>query len=308
MVTLSIEFYESAPLTIGVCLLAFVMGLFVGSMIHTTMWRSSHDNDEEGIFPSCHKCGHPLSLREAFPVIGWLSNRGVCPHCGKPLGGDRLCTELLCGGIFATVVLRHGMTVQTLEVLGICCLLLATSLSTLWNYRVPNGCIWLAIAIRSAYLVYAALTSIDGAQLVVSSIVGAVALGVPLAISLFLSNAMLARDITGAGTVKLVTVVGYCLGWQQGLCALAGALVLEAFIWIISPYKLLDVEVEGGAHRNVSGEGAVSMPSVREMRATLEEDISEPMRVIPIAPAIAIACWVMLLIGVTPSPWNAPML
>lgn len=307
MVTLSVEFYESAPLTIGVCLVAFVMGLFAGSMIHTTMWRNSHDNDEEGIFPSCHQCGHPLSLREAFPVIGWLSNRGICPHCGNMLGGDRLCTELLCGGIFTTVVLRHGMTVQALEVLGICCLLLATSLSTLWNYRIPNGCIWLAIAIRSAYLVYASLTSIDGVQLVVSSIVGAVALGLPLAISVFLSNAMLARDITGAGTVKLVTVVGFYLGWQQGLCALAGAFALEAFIWIISPTKLLDVEVEGGAHRNASGKGAVSMPSVREMRATMEEDISEPMRLIPIAPAIAIACWVMLLIGVAPSAWNAPM-
>ncbi|MBP3893431.1 MAG: prepilin peptidase [Atopobiaceae bacterium] len=307
MVALGIEFYESAPLTVGVCLIAFVLGLFGGSIIHTVMWRSSHDNDERGLIPSCHQCGHPLTLREALPVVGWLSNKGVCPHCGDQLGADRLCTELLCGGIFASVVLRHGMTVQALEVLGICCLLLAISLSTLWNYRIPNSCILLAIAIRSAYLVYASLTSADGTQLVVSSLVGAVAVGIPLAIAVFLSNAMLARDITGAGTVKLVGVVGFCLGWQQGLCALASAFALEAFIWLISPYKLLDVEVEGGAHRNASDANQAPMPSVREMRSTMEEDISEPMRVIPIAPAIAIACWVMLLIGVAPSAWNAPI-
>jgi len=307
LVLLSVQFYESVPLTVGVCLLAAVAGLFAGSAIYNIMWRQTHDSSESGITPSCHECGHPLSLRESLPVVGWLLNQGVCPHCGNPLGGERLCCELLCGGIFVSVVLRYGPCAQALEVLAICCVLLAISLSTLWNYHVPNVCIALAALIRIVYLVFLCTTSPMGPQLVVSSFVGAVALGLPLAASVFLSNALLARDITGSGTVKLVAIVGFYLGWQQGLFAIAGAVILLVLIWILSPNKLLEVEVEGGAHRNVSDTGQVVMPSVRDLRATMEEDIAEPIRTIPFAPAIAIACWVVLLLGVDPAAWNAPL-
>lgn len=242
-----------------------------------------------------------------MPLVGWVSLKGVCPYCGESLSVDGPMCEMLCSGIVTSVVLRYGLTLQTLEVVAIVCALMVISLTSLQDYRIPNGCILFAVLIRIVFLLAQHLRGEAVGQLAISSVVGAAALGIPLAIAVFLSNAMLDRDITGMGTVKLVAVMGLFLGWQQGLLAMAGACLLLIAVWVLSPTKLLPVEVEGGAHRNPGTADRASV-SPRDLRASLEEDIAEPMRVIPFAPAICVAFWVMLLLGITPAVWNAPIL
>ena len=300
-----ILFFESPLLTAGVCLAGMILGLFVGSRAHAISWRLAHGEPVYGR-SRCRECGEELALRDSLPLVGWLANRGTCPHCGKPLGIDQPATELLCAGIFASIVLRYGIAYQTLEVLAIMSVLLVASLTSLWDYIIPNGCIVAAVLVRVAYLVGLFFMGEDVTQPALTSIVGGLALGIPLAIAVFLSNAMLAREVSGMGTVKLASVVGIFLGWQQGLFAMAAACALWMFVWVVSPSKVLEVEVAGGVHRSDDPD-APPAPSPRELRATLEEDIAEPMRLIPFAPTIAIACWGMLLIGVAPAVWNAPI-
>ena len=161
--------------------------------------------------------------------------------------------------------------------------------------------------IRLVYLSLIAVMGEDVMPLFFSSIMGALSLGTLLALAVFLSNAMLARDITGMGTVKLVAIVGFYLGWQQGVIAVGAAAALWFFVWAVSPRKVLEVEVAGGPHRE--GEADVDGElSAQDLRATLEEDIAEPMRLIPFAPSVAISLWVMLLLGVAPAAWNAPII
>lgn len=297
-------FYESPLLTVFVCIGAMLVGLVVGSIAHGVSWRITHGMPAWVGGSSCPECGHPLSPRESIPLVGWLRTHGTCPHCGRALGVDKPACELLCALIFGSAVLRHGITIQTLEVLAAVTVLLVASLCALSDYRIPNGCIWVGVLVRVAYLAALALTGQDVAQLAMASLVGSLALSLPLAVAIFLSNAMLVREVTGMGTVKLVGLLGLYLGWQQGLIAMAGACLLWVFVWVLSPSKVLDVEVAGGAHRNEGGDAA---PSPRNLRATLEEDIAEPMCLIPFAPPIAIACWLMLLLGVAPQVWNAPI-
>lgn len=300
-----IVFYESLPLTLAVCLGAMVAGMVAGSIIHGVAWRITHGRTAFDGGPSCRACGQGFTLRESIPVISWLSMKGICPYCGEPLGMDKPLCELLGGGIFVSVALRYAISLQTLEVLAVACVLMTIALSSLWDYHIPNGCIACAVAIRLLYLATSSMMGEDMLPLAIASVVGAVALSVPFALAVFLSSAMLARDITGMGTVKLVAIVGLYLGWQQGLIAMACATALLLLVWILSPTKLLNVEVAGGAHRN--GEDDDYMPSPREMTATLEEDICEPIRLIPFTPAIVLALWGVMLVGVTPSVWNAPI-
>lgn len=299
----NILFFESPLMTAGIYLVGMLVGLIVGSWAHTISWRLAHGESATGS-PHCRNCDAPYSLRDSIPFFGWVLNHGTCPHCGKPLGIDKPATELLSAGIFASIVLRYGLSFQTLEVLAIMSLLLVISLTTLWDYVIPNGCIVAALLVRAVYLLAMSLMGEDVSQLVASSVMGGLALGIPFALALFLSNAMLAREVSGMGTVKLAGVVGVYLGWQQGLFAMAGACALWIFVWVVSPNKVLEVEVAGGAHRNEDPD-APPAPSPRELRATMEEDIAEPMRLAPFAPTIAIACWVVLLIGVPPAAWNA---
>lgn len=301
-----VRFFESPALTLGVCLLAIVCGLFVGSILHAMAWRMSKDRPALGGGRRCDSCDHPLTFRESLPLVGWISQKGVCPYCGEHISLEGPLCELLCSGMFVSIVLRYGATVQTLEVLGVACMLFLISLSSLKEYRIPNACIYLAYLIRIAYLAWLFVTGGDALQLTITSVAGALGMSIPLALALFLSDAMLDRDITGMGTVKLAGVMGFYLGWQQGILAMAAGVLLLVVVWLLSPVKLQHVEVEGGAHRDPNATG--SAPSPRDLRATLEEDIAEPMRVIPFAPAICIAFWVVLLVGVTPGAWNAPIL
>ena len=304
-----ITFLESPLLTAGVCLGAVLLGMFVGTIVYSVSWNLTHDGAGSSLIPRCHNCGNSLPFGASLPVLGWVLSRGSCPHCGESLGIERPSCELLCGGIFVGIVMRYGVAPQTFEMLAIVSLLMVMSITSLTTYRVPNCCIWAAVAVRVGYLGFLAVSGQDVSSLAKISIAGACALGIPLAIAVWLSNAMLAREVVGMGTVKMVAVVGMYLGWQQGMISLACAMALGALVWVVSPRKLLDVEVAGGPHRDSQGSAAIEdMPSPRELRATLEEDIAEPMRMIPFAPSIAIACWGILLLGVAPAAWNAPII
>lgn len=305
LATNKIMFLESSLYT-GVMVVAAVLaGLLAGGITYSVAWRITHGRR---IFEAsrCPVCGHPLTLREQIPLVSWLMQRGACAHCGEQVSMAYPASELLGAGIFSSVVLRHGVSLVTVEVLALVCVLMVAATTSLMNYRIPNGCIVLSVLIRAGYLLALNMQHGDAASLAVTSIVGAVALGIPLLCAVWLSNAMLARDNVGMGTVKLVAVVGLYLGWQQGLICLAGAFALGFLVWVVSPVKLMPVEVEGGP-RDASRPAEQPL-SPRDLRATREEDIAEPMRLIPFAPSIIIACWVMLLLGVTPALWNTPVI
>lgn len=302
----TIAFLESPLLTAFVCLLSMVAGLFAGSYAHAASWRITHGSGMGG-GARCHQCGHPLSFHESLPLIGWWRENGVCPYCHQNMGLDKPLCELLCAFMYVSVVLRHGVSFVGIEVMAAVTSLLITCLCALWDYRIPNRCILHLLLIRVLYLVLAGVMGEDTVTLLITSCVGALSLGTLLALAVFLSNAMLARDITGMGTVKLVAVVGFYLGWQQGVIAVGAAAALWLFVWLVSPRKVLEVEVVGGPHREDDLDDEEDL-APQDLRATLEEDISEPMRLIPFAPSVAISLWVMLLLGVAPAMWNAPII
>lgn len=299
-------FLESALFTAAIVVAVALVGLWAGSIAYTIAWRRSQGTRVLGAPATCPMCGERLSFLETIPLVSWLVQRGCCKHCHASIGMVYPTTELLGAGVFASIALRHGVSLQTLELLALAFVLLVTAMTSLLDYRIPNACILLAVLIRAVYLTALYLQGERVQVLVYASLFGAAALAIPLLISVWLANAMLARDVVGYGTVKLVAVVGMYLGWQQGLICLSGAVALGFLVFVVSPHKLVAVEVEGGALEHEPGE-VPTLPSPRELRASFDEDIAEPMRIIPFAPSIIIALWVMLLIGVTPAGWYAPI-
>lgn len=301
-----ITFLESGLLTAAMCVLALAIGLAVGGLVYTLTWRLTHRRVVLTTVSRCPECGHRLSLRETIPVVSWVLQHGCCQHCGEPITMAYPACELFGAGMFASIILRYGITLQSLELLGFSCVLLGVALASLWDYSIPNEYLLAGLLMRVAYLAWGVLSTGGNLQLVVSSLAGAAALGLPLLVAVFLSNAMLVRDMTGFGTVKLVALVGLYLGWQQGLLAIGMAFGIGLVVWLLSPQKLVDVEVDGGADlfdsATVDGE-----PAPLSRGPSREEDIAEPMRLIPFAPSIALACWIMVLIGVGVGPWNAPL-
>lgn len=302
-----IIFLESGWLTATMCVLGLVAGLAVGGALYTIAWRMTHRRLVLTARCRCPQCSHPLVLREMIPVVGWLMRHGRCAYCDAPISVAYPASELLGAGIVASVVLRYGLALQTVEVLVLASVLLVVSLTSLWDYTIPNEWLLAAVIARACYLLALQLSGTPVRELAMASLVGAIALALPLLVALFVSNAMLVRDMTGTGTVKLVAVIGLYLGWQQGIVTVLVALLIALVVWLVSPSKLMPVEVDGGAQEEGAHDGLDGVPAPLPDRPTGEEDLAEPLRLIPLAPSLALACWIMLLVGAPVSPWSAPL-
>lgn len=88
------------------------VGVIVGSVLTTMIYRLPHD--ESLFWPSshCRSCGQPLRARHTIPLISWLVLRGRCAYCDARVSARYPLVELGTGLLFAAITFRFGMTVQ----------------------------------------------------------------------------------------------------------------------------------------------------------------------------------------------------
>ena len=88
------------------------IGVVVGSLLTTMIYRLPH---EESLFwPSsrCRSCDEPLRARHTIPLISWLVLRGRCAYCHAHISARYPLVELGTGLLYAAITLRFGMSVQ----------------------------------------------------------------------------------------------------------------------------------------------------------------------------------------------------
>lgn len=86
-----------------------VLGLCFGSFVNALVWRLRQQETVKGKSlkqlsilngrSMCPECRHELSVKDLIPVLSWLSLKGKCRYCGKPISPQYPLVEL------ATVVL-----------------------------------------------------------------------------------------------------------------------------------------------------------------------------------------------------------
>ena len=143
----------SSPLLLVYCaILAAVLGAVFGSFINCAAWRIAHGESFLKGRSHCAECGHELKALDLVPVFSYLFLRGKCRYCGKKISPRYMITELLLAAAFVGIVLRFGISGETLRYLGLSVILLGLSLVDLETYRIPNGfiiagIIWWAVTI-----------------------------------------------------------------------------------------------------------------------------------------------------------------
>ena len=94
--------------TIAVQVITIAMFFFVGacfaSFLNVVAWRVPRGRSILGN-SACPRCGHRLSFRDNFPVLGWIRNNGQCAHCGAPISIRYLVVECALGTIVLGIVL-----------------------------------------------------------------------------------------------------------------------------------------------------------------------------------------------------------
>ena len=89
-----------------------VVGLVVGSLLTTMIYRLPHD--ESLFWPSshCRSCAQPLRARHTIPVVSWLALRGRCAYCHARISLRYPLVEVGTGVLFAAITFRFGVTIQ----------------------------------------------------------------------------------------------------------------------------------------------------------------------------------------------------
>lgn len=171
----------------------------------------------------CLDCGHVLNGRDLIPLLSWLSTRGTCRYCGRPIGSFEPLIELGVAGFF---VLSYLFWPEPLQGVGLAQFALwlagGVGLAILFAYDLkwyllPDRVNFTVIGIGALSVLIAATVSPDPAGVVVDA-AGAVAIlsGIYLGLYLVSKGAWV-----GFGDVKLGLGLGLLLGqWQPALLAL----------------------------------------------------------------------------------------
>jgi prepilin signal peptidase PulO-like enzyme (type II secretory pathway) len=136
----------------------FIFGLCVGSFVNALTWRLRNKRNWVNERSECTHCRHQLAPKDLIPVISWLTLRGKCRYCHKPIE-DSPWVELLTGVSFAA---SYAFWPYNFDMLGV--LLFVTWLLALiimfalltYDYKwmlLPNKLIWPLLVLASLHAI-----------------------------------------------------------------------------------------------------------------------------------------------------------
>src|SRR5438045_536397 len=92
-------------------LVVLLFGLVAGFLINVVATRLAADKPMFGRL-GCTRSSHPISLLEAFPVLGYLLQRGRCSTCSKKLSLAYPLTEGATALIFILLFALEGLSIS----------------------------------------------------------------------------------------------------------------------------------------------------------------------------------------------------
>ena len=218
-------------LVLYLAFLAALLGACMASFLNCFAWRIVHGESVLRGRSHCDLCGHALGLRDLIPIVSFLAARGRCRYCGEKLSTGHVWAEVFGAAVFVSLLLRYGVSLQTLEYLLLACVFMACSFADLEGYIIPDRCIIAGLVVHFAFLFIYGNFLHDLAQ---SAIGGFAVAGVLLVVVLIMEKLM-GREAMGGGDIKLLFLTGWVLGWQKNiLCLLVACLVGLVFALVTS--------------------------------------------------------------------------
>ena len=219
-------------------ILAFVLGTVFGSFLNCMAWRIAHHESVLKGRSHCAVCGHALGAADLVPVFSYLFLKGRCRFCHEKISPRYVAAEVVCGCGFVLSFIRFGLTLRTLQVIVLFCILLALSLVDFEIYEIPDrfiiaGIIWFfatswmggrrlnLMGMTTGLLQEGERLSLSawGTNLL-SGVIGGFAIGGGMLLLSLLFDHVLGRESMGGGDIKLFFMTSLYLGLLQGLFSL----------------------------------------------------------------------------------------
>lgn len=216
-----------------IILALFVFGAIFGSFGGAMVWRLKTGRRVANDRSECEHCHHKLSVLDLIPVLSWLTLRGKCRYCRKPIGWTPLLLEIGLGLVFvSSYVLWPWQLTTPLELsffvawLVACVMLAILFVYDLKWYLLPDRVIWPLAGVGVVLFICRALLNKWGLDQ--SFLELGLAL-VPVTGVYYVLHKVSQGRWVGFGDVKLGIFIGLALGWQGALLAL----VLSNFIGLV---------------------------------------------------------------------------
>lgn len=216
-----------------------ILGLALGSFVNALVWRV-HEQDHELAKKKpnkkylqelsvakgrsmCPQCKHGLAAKDLVPVLSWLSTRGRCRYCKKPISPQYPLVELATAILFVLsyaywpVDLHGGLWLTFGAWLVVLTGLMALLVYDLRWYLLPNRILF-PLVLPAAFMALVGVAQADVVAWALANVVLAVAVGGGIFYVLFQVSA---GKWIGGGDVKL--------GWLLGLVVATPA---KAFLFI----------------------------------------------------------------------------
>ncbi len=244
-----------------ICVILALVGLCLGSFAGATVWRlrarqlvqdkaageKVNAKEYETLQPlskatvtsdrsRCLHCGHTLAWYDLVPLISWVSTKGNCRYCKKPIGWFEPLIELGVASLFVASYLLWPIVFSSqLNVIGFLLWLIAgVMLSILFAYDLkwsllPNVIVFPLIAISFVVAIIHLTNSVD----VLGSIEGQLISIIILSGLYFFLWAISKGKWIGFGDVKLGLALALLLGdWPLAFVALFAANLIGCLIVI----------------------------------------------------------------------------
>ena len=202
--------------------LFFSLGLIIGSFLNVCIYRLPRGESVVFTPSHCTNCGCRIGARDLVPLLSYLWLKGRCRSCGMLISPLYPFIELLTGLLFAAAYLHSGLTTLLLKQLFLIAILVVVSLIDLKYYIIPDRMIIFSLACGILLNLLARDLSFLSAIL-----------GLAAAAAFLLAPALIYRGGMGGGDIKLAAVIGFFLGWPNGLLAVFLGCLLAALIGIV---------------------------------------------------------------------------
>jgi len=199
--------------------LVYLLAPFIGSFMGVVIRRWPAGRPIAVGRSCCDHCGTRLGVRDLVPLLSWLSSRGRCRHCGKPIGEFYPLVELAA----LTVAVWAG-TLDAGAALWLDCLFGWGLVTLAWidaeHLLLPD------ILTLPLILIGLAAAWLLEWPPIVDAAAGAAAGYLAFQLVAFVYRRVRGRHGLGAGDAKLLAVAGAWLGWQAlGEVVLGGAVI-----------------------------------------------------------------------------------
>jgi leader peptidase (prepilin peptidase)/N-methyltransferase len=207
-----------------------LLGLVFGSFVNAFVWRLHEQEqlrsrkkkptraqlDKFSILKGrsmCPDCRHELAAKDLVPVFSWLSLRGKCRYCGRPISWQYPSVEASTAVLFAISYLYWPVSFtgvglfQFIVWLGFIIAFMVLTVYDLRWYLLPDRVVYPLVVVAALETVVIAISGTD-IGLLVRPVLGALV----IAGTFWILFQVSAGKWIGGGDVKLAVVLGLLAG------------------------------------------------------------------------------------------------